>query len=142
MRLRMTHRPINTLRSAPAALCLALLAVSSCSAQEPRSTAAAEAQSDPAASGSNEPAGAFGGSLDGRLIYDKACASCHANGFNGAPRLVASDWPYYQELGVDHYTYNAIQGIGIMPPRGGQPELTDRQVRQAVAYMLDQLGSP
>ncbi|GER04194.1 hypothetical protein JCM17846_18760 [Iodidimonas nitroreducens] len=86
--------------------------------------------------------GAFGGSLDGQLIYEKACASCHANGFNGAPRLVASDWPHYKDLGVDHYTYSAIQGIGIMPARGGQPELLDEQVRQAVEYMLQQLDRP
>jgi len=91
------------------------------------------------AAAAGETGGAFDGSLNGRLIYEKACASCHANGFNGAPRLVASDWPYHEELGVDHYTYNAIAGIGIMPPRGGRRDLTDEQVRQAVRYMLNQL---
>lgn len=87
----------------------------------------------------DDVAGAFGGALDGRLLYEKACASCHANGFNGAPRLVPSDWPNYEQVGVEPYTVMAIQGVGIMPPRGGQPDLTDEQVRRAVEYILDQL---
>lgn len=85
--------------------------------------------------------GAFGGTLDGRLIYQRACASCHDEGFNGAPRLaVPSDWVKLDALGADGYTQIAIAGIGIMPPRGGQPEMTDEQVRAAVDFILDEIG--
>ena len=138
----------------PALLLFSCFIVSSCSAGSARSTdMKADGKPDMALetglkteqdADNSEPsrAGAFGGSLDGRFIYEKACASCHANGFNGAPRLMASDWPAYKELGVDHYTYNAIQGIGIMPARGGQPLLLDAQVRRAVEYMLEQLDKP
>ena len=82
---------------------------------------------------------AFGGSLDGRFLYERACGSCHANGFNGAPRLVASDWPQYKQVGLEAYTLMAIEGVGIMPARGGQSDMSDEQVRRAMQYMLDRL---
>lgn len=90
-------------------------------------------------SGDSDATGAFGGTLDGRTLYEKACASCHESGFNGAPRLIASDWPNYQQIGVEPYAQMAIHGVGIMPPRGGRPDLTDEQVRRAVEYILEML---
>lgn len=85
---------------------------------------------------------AFGGTMDGQTVYEKGCASCHESGFNGAPRPVAGDWPYAREYGVDHYTRIAIQGIGIMPARGGHPDLRDSQIRSAVRYLFNRMGIP
>lgn len=85
---------------------------------------------------------AFGGTLDGQTVYEKGCASCHESGFNGAPRPVASDWPYAGDFGVEHYTRVAIQGVGIMPARGGHPDLTDQQINAAVRYIFDRMGIP
>jgi cytochrome c5 len=31
---------------------------------------------------------------------------------------------------------NAINGLNAMPPRGGNPTLTDEQIRAAVEFML------
>lgn len=91
------------------------------------------------ASESADDAAAFGGSADGRFLYEKACASCHDQGFNGAPRLLEDDWPYRDVRDADAYTRIAIAGIGTMPARGGQPDMTDEQVRAAVEYMLSEL---
>ena len=91
------------------------------------------------AADADESAEAFGGSLDGRFLYEKACGSCHTNGFNGVPRLVASDWPQYKQVGLEAYTRMAIEGVGIMPARGGQSDMSDEQVRRAMQYMLDRL---
>ena len=34
-----------------------------------------------------------------------------------------------------------VQGYsGSMPPRGGNPDLSDDQIREAVEYMVDQLN--
>jgi cytochrome c5 len=45
---------------------------------------------------------------------------------------------------MDTLVRHAIEGFqgqaGYMPPRGGNSTLTDQQVRDAVQYMVDQLG--
>lgn len=86
-----------------------------------------------------EVAAAFDGSLDGGLIYDRACASCHEAGAAGAPEMVASAWSDRIEKGKDQLVANAINGIGAMPPRGGRRDLTDEQIEVSVTYMLDML---
>lgn len=82
---------------------------------------------------------AFDGSLDGELIYERACASCHVSGAAGAPLMVASDWVGRLEQGMDTLVANAINGIGAMPPRGGRMDLTDEQIEVSVAFMVDML---
>lgn len=83
--------------------------------------------------------GAFGGSLDGELIYEQACAACHVSGAAGAPLMVASAWAGRIEQGKETLVANAINGIGAMPPRGGRMDLTDEQIEVSVAFMLDML---
>ena len=34
------------------------------------------------------------------------------------------------------FAHGAIKGIGNMPPKGGNPSLTDAQIRAAVAYQI------
>jgi len=76
----------------------------------------------------------------GRAVYQETCAACHAYGAAGAPRLSErSAWgariKQPQKLLVGH----AINGLNTMPPKGGNPSLSDVDVSNAVAYMLDQL---
>ena len=85
------------------------------------------------------PQVAFDGSLDGALIYERACASCHEVGAAGAPLMVASAWAGRIEKGMETLVANAIDGIGAMPPRGGRMDLSDEQIEVSVAYMLDML---
>jgi cytochrome c5 len=86
---------------------------------------------------------AFGGSLDGRVIYDGQCAACHTTGAAGAPRLVQADWTVRIPQGMDTLIRHAIEGYqgeqGLMPARGGNPSLTDEQVASSVRWMLDSL---
>jgi len=88
---------------------------------------------------STEVAAAFDGSLDGGLIYEQACASCHEVGAAGAPEMVASAWVGRVEKGTEQLVANAINGIGAMPARGGRNDLTDEQIEVSVTYMLDML---
>ncbi|MEX2258027.1 MAG: c-type cytochrome [Woeseia sp.] len=128
-----------------AGLVLLVVAISGCESRESANgTAARDAGTDAAAMPAERQAdkrnGAFGGTLDGREIYDKSCASCHDAGFNGAPRLsTRSDWVNLDAVGADGYTQITIAGIGIMPPRGGQPDMTDEQVRAVVDFMLSEI---
>jgi cytochrome c5 len=86
------------------------------------------------------PASAVGGT-DGEAIYAAVCARCHGPGEYGAPKLgdhVA--WqPRFHE-GVNHLLDQAINGLGAMPPRGGNDDLTDAQLRSAIVHMLRAAG--
>jgi cytochrome c5 len=85
------------------------------------------------------PQVAFGGSTDGGMIYEQACASCHQAGAAGAPRLIASAWEGRLDKGREQLVYNAINGIGVMPARGGRSDLSDEQIEASVDYMLAEL---
>lgn len=91
------------------------------------------------AAAEDEPAGAFDGSTDGKLIYDRVCAVCHDAGVAGAPTLARETWNDRLDKGRDELVATAIRGIGAMPPRGGRGDLTDEQVAASVDYMLDEL---
>ena len=41
-----------------------------------------------------------------------------------------------EEKGLEMLVYNAINGLNTMPPRGGNPNLTDEQIQAAVEFML------
>ena len=81
---------------------------------------------------------------DGKSIYDTNCKLCHASGMAGAPMTgdkVA--WKDRLAGGLDYLVKSAIEGKqgygGAMPPRGGNPKLTDEEVRAAVSFMVDQV---
>lgn len=86
---------------------------------------------------------AYGGTLDGGVIYDSLCAGCHTAGVAGAPRLAQADWTSRLPQGRDTLYTHAIDGFtgntGFMPARGGNPALTDEQVIASVDYMLENL---
>lgn len=86
---------------------------------------------------------AYGGSVDGKYIYDQLCGACHTSGAAGAPKLLTADWAARVPQGVDTLVKHAIEGYqgaaGIMPARGGNPSLNDEQVEASVRWMLDNL---
>lgn len=86
---------------------------------------------------------AFGGTLDGKVIYDGLCAACHATGAGGAPRMEAAEWAPRIAKGTDTLIRHAIEGFqgedGLMPARGGNPALTDEQVEASVRWMLENI---
>ena len=82
-------------------------------------------------------------SPDGKKIYDAACFVCHANGVAGAPKLGdAANWQARINKGESVLYSNAINGymgeVGMMPPKGGRPDLSDDAVKAAVDYMVSQ----
>ncbi|MGD9582315.1 MAG: cytochrome c5 family protein [Lysobacterales bacterium] len=86
---------------------------------------------------------AYDGSVDGSLIYAKLCGACHASGAAGAPSLNKAQWAVRQQQGFDLLVRHAIDGYqgsaGIMPARGGNPALSDEQIKATVRWMLDNL---
>lgn len=86
---------------------------------------------------------AYGGTLDGQVIYDNLCGSCHATGAGGAPQMTQAAWSDRVAQGMDTLVRHAIEGYqgeaGLMPAKGGNPSLTDEQVAATVEWMVDNL---
>ncbi|MEC8694635.1 MAG: c-type cytochrome [Pseudomonadota bacterium] len=80
--------------------------------------------------------------LLGRGVYDKACQTCHNSGIAGAPKLGdVSSWVNRIGQGMDTLNDHAINGYqgadGVMPAKGGNMALSDNDVVNAVAYMVE-----
>lgn len=85
----------------------------------------------------------FADAAAGQGVYMNFCASCHASGIAGAPKVGdKSAWAERSAKGTDAMIQNAINGYkgesGFMPARGGNSALTDEEVSSAVLYMLEQ----
>lgn len=93
--------------------------------------AAAQAEAQAAA------APAESGPVDGSQVYSSVCAACHAAGVAGAPQpgsdLLAQR---LADKGLDGLKGSVINGLNVMPPRGGRPDLTDEQIQAAIDFML------
>ena len=81
----------------------------------------------------------FDGSTDGEMIYVEVCQACHLAGAAGAPQLEAGLWTERLAQGRDTLVEHAINGIGLMPAKGGRTDLTDEQVAASVDYMIAQV---
>lgn len=87
---------------------------------------------------------AYGGTTDGKTIYDNLCHSCHTAGVAGAPKLGdKSNWGPRIAQGIDVLIKHATDGYkgpdgNMMPAKGGNPALTDDQVKAAVHWIVDQ----
>ena len=77
----------------------------------------------------------------GKEVYDTVCAACHATGVLEAPKFGdAKRWKPLIAEGQRALTRAAIKGIRQMPPRGGNPGLSEREVERAVVYMANAAG--
>jgi cytochrome c5 len=91
-------------------------------------------------------AGAASGNLSGQQVFAQVCKTCHETGLAGAPK--AGDkaaWAPRIAEGENTLVQHAIAGYqgntGVMPPKGGNPDLTDDEVHRAVVYLADQAGA-
>lgn len=86
---------------------------------------------------------AYGGTLDGKVIYDGLCTACHTAGTGGAPKLDAGGiGARLAAQGMDGLVKRATDGFtgatGVMPARGGNPAITDEQMKATVEWMVGQ----
>jgi cytochrome c5 len=82
----------------------------------------------------------------GKVVYEKVCTTCHAQGIAGAPKFAdTAAWTSRLAKGKLALYENAINGYmgdaGYMPAKGGDLRLHDDSVRAAVEYMLEALGN-
>ena len=77
----------------------------------------------------------------GKLVYDANCAACHATGVAGAPK--AGDkaaWSARLGQGYAGLYDNALKGIRGMPAKGGNADLPDADLANAVGYLFAEAG--
>jgi len=78
----------------------------------------------------------------GKGTYNSICVACHGSGIPGIPQLGdAAAWAPRIEQGNDTLYERAINGYtgsaGLpMPAKGGNPDLSDDDVKAAVDYMV------
>ena len=85
------------------------------------------------------PAPAADTSGKGQATYQQSCAVCHTAGVAGAPKLTdKAAWAPRIAQGKDALYNSSLKGKGAMPAKGGNPSLSDADVKAAVDYMVSQ----
>jgi cytochrome c5 len=75
---------------------------------------------------------------DGAKVYSTVCMVCHAAGLAGAPKYGdKAAWKPRIAQGLPTLHEHALKGIRAMPPKGGNPALSDADVSAAVDYMVN-----
>jgi cytochrome c5 len=101
-------------------------------APKDKPAAAAAAHQDHA-----KPAAA--GAADGKSVYDKVCFACHQQSVAGSPKLGDKEaWAPRIKTGTGAMVQSVIKGKGAMPPKAGNPSLSDAEIRAAVEFMVSQ----
>jgi cytochrome c5 len=78
----------------------------------------------------------------GQQVVEAVCGACHTTGALNAPKIGdTAKWKPLIADGHEHLTEMAIKGVRAMPPKGGNPDLSDTEVARAVAYMANQSGA-
>lgn len=78
----------------------------------------------------------------GQQVFESTCTACHTAGVAGAPKIGdSSAWAPLIKTGYDAMVKIALHGKGAMPPKGGNPSLSDFEVERAVVYMANKSGA-
>ncbi|MEC9363400.1 c-type cytochrome [Sinimarinibacterium flocculans] len=81
--------------------------------------------------------------LSGAQLNTQLCAGCHSAGVLGAPKTGdGAAWAQRRDAagGIDGLVSAVINGKGAMPPKAGDPSLSEDEIRGAVEFMLKEAG--
>lgn len=78
----------------------------------------------------------------GTEVYKAVCSMCHAAGLMAAPKFGdKAQWAPRIAQGYDTLVSHAVKGIRMMPAKGGNGGLSDKEVAGAVKYMANEAGA-
>ena len=85
-------------------------------------------------------------SMGGEQVFQTICKTCHEAGIAGAPKVGdKAAWAGPIKKGYETLVQHALNGFQesgkVMPPRGGNPDLSDVEVQRAVVYMANRSGA-
>ena len=93
----------------------------------------------PAAAPAKQQAAATPQKADGKAVYDKVCFACHQTSVANSPKLGdQAAWAPRIKTGIDSLVQSVIKGKGAMPPKAGNPALSEQEIRAAVDFMVSQ----
>lgn len=75
----------------------------------------------------------------GEQVVAKICGACHTSGMLNAPKTGdQAEWNKRKSAagGLDGLVASAIKGKNSMPARGGDPDLSDAEIKEAVELLL------
>ena len=81
--------------------------------------------------------------MSGEQVVGSVCSACHGSGVLGAPKIgdkAAWGARLKEAGGVDGLVSIAAKGKGSMPARGGNPDLSNDELKAAIQQMLKQTG--
>lgn len=85
-------------------------------------------------------------SMSGEQVFQAVCKTCHETGIAGAPKVGdKAAWAASIKKGYETLVQHALNGFQepgkLMPPRGGNPDLSDVEVERALVYMANRSGA-
>jgi cytochrome c5 len=85
-------------------------------------------------------------SMSGEQVFQAVCKTCHELGIAGAPKVGdKAAWAGPIKKGYETLVQHALNGFQetgkVMPPRGGNPDLSDVEVERALVYMANRSGA-
>jgi cytochrome c5 len=99
---------------------------------------APEASAEPSGT---ETAASAPAERSGKEIVQATCGACHGTGVAGAPKIGDKDaWAPRADQGMATLLDHSMNGYKGMPARGGNPNLSDDEMKNAVAYLLEEAG--
>ena len=109
---------------------------------------AADAAASDASGADAAAAPVAAGSADGKKVFEGLCMACHSadSAIPFSPKITHNaDWTTRLKQGKATLVKHAIEGYtgpdgGVMPPKGGNANLTDAEVEADVVYMANQSG--
>ena len=108
-----------------------------------RTQPVAKVVTDPAALVKVSAAATERAPLTGEQLNAQLCSGCHNAGVLGAPKTGdKAAWSAVQSAagGVDGLVRSVVSGKGAMPPKAGDPSLSEDEIRAAVELLLKQAG--